>query len=264
MHYPLSTPLGRMGIQTLAEGPDRCVASIPVDGLLNPLTNVPTVAPLAMLVDHIGGLVNHYRRAEDEWTVSSELAIELTPHALELVTGRPDIPVVATARPFGPKGTGSLGLCELTHGDQAVGTATVRSFHIHAPGHIIEWPTDSTEGTPPATLQDRMALEVAETGGGVAVLRQLPDPVINNSIGVVHGGISAAALELVGSASLGDGAAWRTASLRVNYLRQFRGGDESRYEARALRVGRSSGVSDAQAIGDDGAVALTARLTAYR
>ncbi|TVX91499.1 PaaI family thioesterase [Mycolicibacterium porcinum] len=266
MHYPLNTPLGRMGVQTLEEGPVRCVASIPVGGLLNPLTQAPTLAPLAMLVDHVGGLANHYRRGDDEWTVSSELAIELTPHALELALAAPEVPVVATAAPFGPKGTGSLSLSELTHGDQVIGTATVRSFHIHTPGHVVVWPSDSTEGTPPATLKDRMSVEVAETGGRAAVLRQLPDPVINNSIGVVHGGISATALELVGSAALSDGTGtpWRTASLRVNYLRQFRGGDESRYEARALRTGRSSGVADAQAIGDDGAVALVARLTAYR
>jgi hypothetical protein len=32
----------------------------------------------------------------------------------------------------------------------------------------------------------------------------------------------------------------------------------------ALRVGRSSGIADAQAIGEDGKVAITARLTAYR
>lgn len=266
MRYPLNTPLGRLGIETLEESPDRCVASVPVGGLLNPLTRVPTIAPLAMLVDHIGGLINHLRRDEDEWTVSSELAIELAPHAIDLVTAAPEIPVVATARPFGPKGTASLGLCELTHGDQLVGTATVRSFHIHVPGHVVAWPTDTAEGTPPATLEGRMSVEVAEAGGRTATLRQLPDPVINNSIGIVHGGVSAAALELVGSAALGDdgGEPWRTASLRVNYLRQFRGGNESRYEARTLRAGRSSGVSDAQAIGDDGAVALVARLTAYR
>lgn len=266
MHYPLNTPLGRMGVQTLEESPDRCVASIPVGGLLNPMTRVPTIAPLAMLVDHIGGLINHLRRNEDEWTVSSELAIELTPHAIDLVTATPEVPVVATARPFGPKGTASLGLCELTHGNQLLGTATVRSFHIHAPGHVVEWPTDTSDGAPPAALEDRMSVEVAETGGRTAALRQLADPVINNSIGIVHGGVSAAALELVGSAALGNdgGAPWRTASLRVNYVRQFRGGSESRYEARTLRAGRSSGVADAQAIGDDGAVALVARLTAYR
>lgn len=266
MHYPLNTPLGRMAVQTLEEGPERCVASIPVGGLLNPLTRLPTLAPLAMLVDHVGGLANHYRRADDEWTVSSELAIELVPHALDVVLTAPEVPVVATARPFGPKGTGSLSLSELTQGAHVLGTATVRSFHINVPGHVVTWPSDADEGTPPTTLEERMSVEVAETGSQAAVLRQLPDPVVNNSIGIVHGGVSAAGLELVGSAALRDGSgdAMRTASLRVNYLRQFRGGDESRYEARALRIGRSSGVADAQAVGDDGQIALVARLTAYR
>ncbi|MBU9767221.1 PaaI family thioesterase [Mycobacterium sp. TNTM28] len=266
MQYPLNTPLGRMGVQTLEEGPHRCVASIPVGGLLNPLTGLPTVAPLAMLIDHVGGLVNHYRRAKAEWTVSSELAVELTPDAMALIGATPDLPVVATGRPFGPKGTGSLAVCELGHGDTVVGTATVRSFHIQTPGHLVEWPTDTSAGTPPATLRERMSVAVAETGGATVVLRQLADPVVNNSIGIVHGGISAAALELVGSAALGgaEEALWRTASIRVNYLRQFRGGTQSRYEARVLRSGRSSGVADAQAVGDDGKVALLARLTAYR
>ena len=266
MHFPLNTPLGRMGIQNFQERPDRCVASVPVGGLINPLTGLPTVAPMAMLVDHIGGLTNHLRRGADEWTVSSELALELTPHAMELIAAQPDVPVLATSRPFGPVGTGSLCLCELTHGRQVVGTATVRSFYIQLPENVADWPDDPAEGEPPATLQDRLAVEVAESGGATTVLRQLSDPVVNNSIGIVHGGVSATALELVASAALGGDAdqPWRTGSLRVNYLRQFLGGTESRYEAKALRVGRRTGVADAQAIGDDGVVALTARLTAYR
>jgi acyl-coenzyme A thioesterase PaaI-like protein len=55
-----------------------------------------------------------------------------------------------------------------------------------------------------------------------------------------------------------------TASLRVNFLRQFFAGDESRYVGTALRVGRRSGVAEAQAIGSDGKPAIIARLTAYR
>jgi acyl-coenzyme A thioesterase PaaI-like protein len=52
--------------------------------------------------------------------------------------------------------------------------------------------------------------------------------------------------------------------MRVNYLRPFHGGGESRYVGTALRVGRGSGVADAQAIGDDGTVAIVTRVTAYR
>jgi uncharacterized protein (TIGR00369 family) len=93
----------------------------------------------------------------------------------------------------------------------------------------------------------------------------LADPVVNNSLGVVHGGVSAMALELVGSESINDGdRPLRTASLRVNFIRQFRSSPESRYVGTALRVGRSSGIAEAQAIGADGKVAILARLTAYR
>lgn len=267
MRYPLSTPLGRLGVDTLEESPDRCVASIPVGGLLNPLTGAPTIAPLAMLVDHVGGLINHYRRGRDEWTVSSELALELTPHALAAINAAPEVPVIATARAFGAKGIGALSVCELSHAGDPVATATVRSVHIHTPGHIAAWPADSTDGELPATLCERLALQVSEGGGRTKVLRQLSDPALNNSIGIVHGGASAAALELVASAALNDDhseTALRTASLRVNFLRQFRGGTQSRYEGTALRIGRSTGVADGQAIGDDGKVALLARITAYR
>jgi uncharacterized protein (TIGR00369 family) len=267
MRYPLNTPLGRMGVDTVREAADRCVASIPVGGLRNPLTGAPSLAPLAMLVDHVGGLVNHYRRSPDEWTVSAELAVEFTPDAISVVTAAPDVPVVAVGRPFGTKGSAPLSLCELTHAKQLVATATVRSFHIDAPGHLVEWPTEFADGEPPETLSDRLAVEVAESGGQAKVLRQLSDPVVNNSIGVVHGGVSAAALELVASAALNDGhseAPLQTASLRVNYLRQFRGSNESRYEGTVVRVGRSTGVADARAVGSDGKVALLARLTAYR
>ncbi|MEE6167302.1 MULTISPECIES: PaaI family thioesterase [unclassified Mycolicibacterium] len=268
MRYPPNTPLGRFQIETLEEGTDRCVASIPIAGLVNPLTGAPTLGPLAMLVDHIGGLANHLRRNPGEWTVTSELAVEFTGIATTVVARAAEQPVTASARPFGPKGPTSMSICELTRGRVPVATATVRSFHIRAPEHFERWPTSSddteTADVPP-TLAARLAVDVAE-GGGVKALRQLQDPALNNLIGIVHGGISATALELVASAAVNDGRTQRplqTASLRVNYLRQFVAGGESRYEATALRVGRSSGVADAKAVGTDGQVALLARLTAY-
>jgi acyl-coenzyme A thioesterase PaaI-like protein len=155
MSHPLNTPLGRFGIVTSEEGPQRCVASIPAGGMINPLTGVPTVAALAMLVDHIGGLVNHHRRGPGELTVSSDLSLELAPNALAQL-------------------------------------------------------------------------------GSAAVNENRDDRPLN------------------------------TASLRVNFLRQFRSGPESRYVGTPLRVGRSSGVAESRAIGDDGEVAIIARLTAYR
>jgi uncharacterized protein (TIGR00369 family) len=115
-----------------------------------------------------------------------------------------------------------------------------------------------------------MAVRVAESGGSAKVLIQDRDPVLNNSLGIVHGGVSAMALELVGSAAINHGREdqpLHTASLRVNFLRQFRiasSGPESRYEGTALRVGRSSGVAEARAVDTDGKAAIIARVTGYR
>jgi len=169
-------------------------------------------------------------------------------------------------RPCGRKGPNALGLCEFTHRDAVIATATVRSFYIAAPDHLAAFPDGPTGPLPPGSLADRMAVRVAESGGATKVLVQDSDPVLNNSLGIVHGGVSAMALELVGSAALNDGRGdqpLHTASLRVNFLRQFRAGHESRYEARALRVGRSSGVAEALAVDASGKPAIIARVTAY-
>ncbi|OBB16397.1 phenylacetic acid degradation protein [Mycolicibacterium elephantis] len=267
MSYPLCTPLGRFGVVTSEEGPHRCVASIPAAGAVNPLTGAPTVAPLAMLVDHVGGLVNHHRRDADEWTVTSELSLELRPEAAELIASAPDVPVVATARPFGPKGEVALGLCEFTHRDVVLATATVRSFFISAPGRVMKFPDGPTGPPPPVPLAEKMAVTVAEAGGADQVLLQASDPVLNNSLGIVHGGVSAMALEMVASAAINAGRQHeplRTASLRVNFMREFHSGAESRYVGTALRVGRRTGIAEAQAVGADGAPAILARVTAYR
>jgi acyl-coenzyme A thioesterase PaaI-like protein len=266
MSHPLNTPLGRFGIVTSKEGPHGCVASIPAGGMINPLTGGPTIAPLAMLVDHVGGLVNHHRREPGEWTVSSELSLEVGSDALDVIPAAPDVPVVATARPFGQKGHVALALCEFTHRDVTLATATVRSFYIETPGHLAPFPDGPSGPLPPGSLRERMAVRVAEAGGAGKVLQQLADPVLNNSLGIVHGGVSAMALEMVASAAVNDGrdgVPLRTASLHVNFTRQFRSGPESCYVGTALRVGRSSAVGEARAVGPDGEVAIIARLTAY-
>ena len=99
------------------------------------------------------------------------------------------------------------------------------------------------------------------------VLSQHADPDLNNDIGIVHGGTAAAGLELAASAAINSDRSaglLQTASLRVNFVRPFMAGSTSRYVGTPLRVGRTTGIADAQAIGDDGKVALTARVTAYR
>lgn len=269
MRHPTNSPIGRFGIDTLDLSDERCVASISVHGMTNPLTGQPTLAALTVLVDHACGLVNHYRREPDEWTVSTELALELSPDAAAIIAARPDIRVVATARPTGDKGETALGRCRLSHGSTVIGVGTVRSVHLHAPDAAAAAPelTPAVEQTAcPAggTLADRMAVSVPQPG--TPLLAQHPDPVLNNTLGIVHGGIASAGMELAASAALNanrDGAPLATASVRVNFLRQFFAGNQSHYTATALRIGRRSGVADARAVGNDGNVALIARVTGY-
>jgi uncharacterized protein (TIGR00369 family) len=250
-------------MSTLVDSPDPFVGAMPLDGLANPVTGAPTIAPLAVLVDFVAGLVNHYRRAPGEWTVSSELSLELSPDALTLIALQPDLPVIGSARPSGPKGATSLGVCDISHGDTTIGVGSVRSAHIRLAGEVRdEFPP--VTGPRPTVLADIMALRVV--AGDPPVLFQSANTILNNSIGIVHGGISAAGLELAASAALnlGRDEPLNTASIRVNYLRRFVSGDESHYAATVLHAGRRSGIADARAIGSDGEVALISRVTAYR
>lgn len=267
MHYPLNHPLGRFGIETDDGDPDLATAYIPTAGLVNPLTGLPTVAPLAMLVDHVAGAANHVRRADGEWTVSSELALEVAPGALAAIAAAPDHPVLGVGRPLGPKGTTALALCELSLDGTVIATATVRSFYIPAPETFMTWPDDETDApTVGPRLADRMAVDVGETGGAAAVLVQRDDPAVYNGVGAVHGGVSSMGLELVGSAALnnGTGTEFVTGSLRVNFFRPMHGGAGAHYSATPARVGRRSAAADVVAVGSDGRPALVGRLTAYR
>ncbi|WP_422743847.1 PaaI family thioesterase [Mycobacterium sp. WMMD1722] len=268
MSHPLNTPIGRFGIVTFettvaVPGGQEVTATVPGHGLRNPLTGQPTAAPLAMLLDHVGGLANHLRRGVGEWTVSTELSMELDPAAADLIAAT-DTPVTGRARPVGAKGRTAMVLCEFSIGDTVIGTGSVRSFYITA-AELTDPPAHPAHLVPKTGLAQMMAVE--PDPAEPAVLRQRADPVLNNSLGVVHGGVAATGLELVASAALNTGrsdAPLRTGSLRVNFLRRLVAGGESRYTATASRVGRSTGVAEAQAFGADGRLALSARCTGYR
>ena len=243
----------RFGISYVESRPAEAIAalSMPMERFRNPFTGAPTVGPLAILVDAAAGIVNHYRRRPGQWTVSSELSMDLSLDGV----GDLDGPVLATAHALGPLGATSLGICTLTYGGKVIGGGTVRSFFI-----------DADDVVPQTTFADLMAAHVADRGA-VRVLAQRIDRNLNNDIDIVHGGVAAAGLELAASAAVNRnraGGLLQTASLRVNFLRPFFAGADSRYVGTPLRVGRNTAVGDAQAIGDDGKVAITARVTAYR
>ncbi len=263
---PLSV-LRRFAITTLDEDGFVVTAQMPAGGWRNPFTGQPSVAALAVLVDDVGGRVNFYRRGAGQWTVSSELSVEVTPGAVESLMSRPREPVVATARPVGDGGATWLSVCSLTHRGRVIGGGTVRTMPLPGgPEDPLRRGDDPLTRTDETPLADLMAVERLPVDGGTYRLRQRPDPMINNLIGIVHGGVSSAGLELVGAAAFNhqQDSALRTASIRVNFIRPFVAGAESVYEATALRIGRTSAIADAAAIGPDGKAAVIARITGYR
>ncbi|MCV7225653.1 PaaI family thioesterase [Mycolicibacterium komossense] len=241
------------------------ILSMPVADLLNPFTGAPTIGPLAILLDAAGGNSNHYRRSNTEWTVTSELTVELSPDGAAVIFGNPELPVIANSRPLGPKGATALSVCVFTCGDVTVGGGTVRSFYLPAGEGMPQTPPPFALPTPRAPLADLMAVQVRDDEDGSTVLAQCVDPILNNSLGIVNGGVASAGLELAASAAINTGrpAPMRTASLRVNFLRPFFSGAQSRYLGTAMRIGRNTAVADATAVDDSGKVALAARLTAY-
>ena len=241
------------------------VMAMSLAGLRNPFTGLPTVGPLAILVDAVGGLVNHFRREADQWTVSSELSFELSPGPEGRAAMEAGVPVVAAASALGPKEASSLGLCTLTCAGAVIGTATVRSYFVGADDLVLDEPDETVPRSARAGLADLMAIDTVEVTGTMRVLRQHGDPILINALGIVNGGVASAGLELAASAALNTGdQPMRTATMRVNFLRPFFAGGDSRYEATPVRLGRGTAVADAQALGADGRVALVARLTAYR
>jgi uncharacterized protein (TIGR00369 family) len=246
-------------------GRGTAVMAMSLAGLVNPFTGLPTVGPLAILVDAVGGLVNHLRRDDDQWTVSSELAFELSSSANGRTLMEAGVPVIVTAATLGPKENSSLALCTLTCEGAAIGTATVRSYFVGTDDLVLAEPDETVSRTPRVGLADLMALRTEEGIGAPRVLHQHGDPILINALGFVNGGVAAAGLELAASAAVNtEGQTLHTATLRVNFLRPFIAGQNSRYEATPMRIGRGTAVADAQAIADDGRVALAARVTAYR
>jgi len=261
--------LTRFGIITLEENftDFTVVASMPVGGMLNPFTGMPTIGALAILVDDVAGRANFHRRGSGQWTVSSELTVELSPDGIDSILAAPDEPVVASGRPLGPHGATLLAIATLTHGGTTIGIGTVRTVAITGgPDGPVPRGQDSLVRTPDTGLVELMSADAQPPQDGTYRLAQRPDSIINNLIGIVHGGVSSTGLELVASAAINDGQAepLRTASIRVNFLRPFFAGERSRYEGTVVRVGRNSAIGDAQAMGDDGKIAIMARITGYR
>ncbi|MGV0050597.1 hotdog fold thioesterase [Mycobacterium colombiense] len=258
----------RFGLETLdyCEDDARAVTRLALAGMRNPVTNVSSLAPIAVLVDDAGSKATYACRGQ-RWPVTSDLNIQFYADAQPTLETDPDRHVVADARVLYATETNALATCTLTSGTVAIGVATVRSVFISGEVTATHRPTEVLVKTPQTSLADLMSVRPTRNESAPTVLRQLPDPMVFNAVANVHGGIAAAGLELAAAAAISEATGYddfRSGSLQVNFLRPFVAGGDSCYSGTAVHVGSSVSVADAEAIGQNGKVAVTARLTAYR
>jgi hypothetical protein len=72
-----------------------------------------------------------------------------------------------------------------------IGVGTVRSVYFGHPGEFPQEWTASVEGAArPTDLAEIMALQIAEANGS-PVIHQGQNSALNNSLGIVHGGVAA-------------------------------------------------------------------------
>lgn len=267
--YDILLPDGvqtRFGVELLTydEAVSTATATMPMVHGVNPFTEQPTLALLALLVDDVGSTVNFgCRRAG--WPVTGELALEVGSDAMRALLDA-EGPVLARANVLGASKTTALARCHLVAGPSLIATASVRSVYISGEGVAGDRPVETLLRTRATSLSDLMAVRADRDRESRPVLWQEPDPMICNAMSNVHGGIAATALEMVAHAAIANerpDRTYRTGSLHVSFLRPLVAGAECRYVSRALRAGTTMAVADASAIGDDGKTAVIARMTAY-
>ncbi|WP_083198705.1 hotdog domain-containing protein [Mycobacterium malmoense] len=243
----------------------RTTMAMPLASKRSPLTGAIALGSLAILIDSVGGLTNHLRRAEDEWGVSSELTVDVCSGFVRAVEERPDIPVVAHAWPVGPKEHSAFAACSLMLGGVVVGTGSVRSYYLPAAGVQREAQYYPLAKTPSTSFAEMLGVRLDRTAGSTPIISQLADPGIKNALGIVNGGVAAAGAELAASAAIhGANGPAHTASFRVNFLRPFHAGGGAHYVGSVLRAGRNIALAEGNAINGDGSKAATVVVTAYR
>ncbi|OBH12796.1 acyl-CoA thioesterase domain-containing protein [Mycobacterium sp. E1747] len=240
--------------------------SMPVAGHVNPLNGAPTAAALTLLIDTVGGLVNHRLRGEGQWTVTSELAADLVPDAIDRVCRASSPPVIAAGRTIGARGATSLAVCTLTCAGRDIGVATVRSFFVDAVADLTP-PKESLIRSDETTLAELLSATKVDSSPGFATptLVQRHDPVLVNSLGVVNGGVSSACLILAAAAAVDAqaGTPMQLGSVRVNFLRPLRGSAVTHYAADIQRIGRQTAVATAYASNEGSRPELFGTLTGY-
>ncbi|MGZ8177281.1 PaaI family thioesterase [Williamsia sp. SKLECPSW1] len=238
---------------------DDLVMRMPIGDLRTPSTGTVSAGLLAMLIDSAGGTVNFLSYGADRATVTSELSIDLNV----------PLPTVADTATSSGRTVLRDRSTALAHGTvsvdgEIVGHGSVRTMPVGDATPLDAVPDDDLPADRRSDLRLMLGLDEPSDDGG-DVVAVLPDPCLQNGIGIVHGGIIVAAAETVAAATMNRGRATplTTGAIRANYLRPMATGGQARYEATIVRAGRGTALVDVAAISADGKTAAVVRVTGY-
>lgn len=226
--------------------------------------NASPTATLGILVDDILGFTLWDRRGNRAGVVTADLSVDfVTP------TGWVGPDVVADGRVVAITEDGGLAGAELR---DSAGTllATATAW-----GNFVDGGADRSAGVarPPAVAGSvpaasmppltRIGARFDNSDGTRLVVPA--NPALANKLGVMHGGIQACAIDLVGHAALSTpDAPMHTASMRINYFRPAPIDADVVFAAEVVRAGRSVAVARVTSAGDDGRVCAVATVTCRR
>ncbi|PTR27612.1 uncharacterized protein (TIGR00369 family) [Rhodococcus sp. OK519] len=251
--------LFRMSPPQRIDGVNRLTMDI--DGL--DTRRVSPTATLGILVDDILGFTLWDRRGERAGVVTADLSVDfVTP------TGWFGPDVCADGRAVAITEDGGIAATELR---DSAGTllATATAW-----GNFVDGGADRS-----TTVVRPLAAAAAIPAASVSPLERIggrfeaegtrlvvpANPALANKLGVMHGGIQACAIDLVGNAAVATAEApMHTSSLRINYFRPAPVDSEVVFTAEVLRAGRSVAVSRVTSTAADGRVCAVATVTCRR
>lgn len=222
-------------------------------------------ATLGILVDDILGFTLWDRRGERSGLVTADLSVDfVTPtgwHGPELHADGRVVAVTADG------GTSSTEIRDSAGTLIATGTAW---------GNFVDAGTDrsATVVRPLATAASVPAASVAplvriggriERDGEHPRLIVPPNQALANKLGVMHGGIQACAIDLIGNAAVSaPDTPMHTASLRINFFRPSPVDADLVFTAEVIRAGRAVAVARVTSTDADGRVCAVATVTCRR
>jgi len=190
--------------------------------------------------------------------------VDLLPGVLEAADDIIETPVIARSWPVGRRNRIALSACEFTINDEVIGNGSARNMYTTTASVDIRGHAGEVAPGLERDFASMMSVGVDERAGSATLIQRV-DPILNNAMGVVNGGVAAAGAEMAASAAINaKNDVAQTMALRVNFLRPFLSKDGGHYRGAAVRNGRGVAVAEGRAVNGDGSVAVTALITAYR